>query len=44
MKRPLIDHPIAFVCSLLAAIALWFVIRQHAIPQYGPPAPIHKTG
>jgi hypothetical protein len=43
MKRPLSEHPITLLLSLLAAIALWLVIRQRAVPQYGPPAPMLKT-
>jgi hypothetical protein len=43
MKRPLTEHPIAPVLSLLAAIALWLVIRERATPHRDPPAPVQKS-
>jgi hypothetical protein len=43
MKPLLTDHPIAKICTLVLAVALWFIIKQRTPSSYSGSVPIHQA-
>jgi hypothetical protein len=43
MKLLLTDHPVAKICTLILAVALWFIIKQRTPTSYSGVVPIHHA-